>query len=165
MKNLLSKKLGLLLPLTLALTGCVSNSQNPEPSSAAVPEEMEVSESHDTGLPFDFEVEPEEFTLSFEVEQTLITAAAKGERRTVLDYGKVGDTVSWRYPDEQISVSLSPEKDYLSVEITSENENDNSFTWPVISADTYYFPFGEGKRVPADDPASVSYTHLTLPTT
>lgn len=78
MKNLLSKKLGLLLPLALALTGCSSNSQNPEPSSAAVPEEMEVSESHDTGLPFDFEVEPEEFTLSFEVEQTLITAAAKG---------------------------------------------------------------------------------------
>ena len=59
MKNLLSKKLGLLLPLALALTGCSSNSQNPEPSSAAVPEEMEVSESHDTGLPFDFEVEPE----------------------------------------------------------------------------------------------------------
>ena len=82
---------------------------------------------------------------------------AKGERRTVLDYGKVGDTVSWRYPDEQISVSLSPEKDYLSVEITSENENDNSFTWPVISADTYYFPFGEGKRVPADDPAWFDY--------
>lgn len=53
MKNLLSKKLGLLLPLALALTGCSSNSQNPEPSSAAVPEEMEVSESHDTGLPFD----------------------------------------------------------------------------------------------------------------
>ena len=157
MKNLLSKKLGLILPLALALTGCSSNSPNPEPSSAAVPEEMVVSESHDTGLPFDFEVEPEEFTLSFEVEQTLITAAAKGERRTVLDYGKVGDTVSWRYPDEQISVSLTPEKDYLSVEITSENENDNSFTWPVISADTYYFPFGEGKRIPADDPAWFDY--------
>ena len=43
----------------------------------------------DTGAAVrDFEVEPEEFTLSFEVEQTLITAAAKGERRTVLDYGK-----------------------------------------------------------------------------
>ena len=61
-----------------------------------------------TGLPFDFEAEPEEFTLTFEVEQTLITAAAKGneepywtmEKSEILSVGAIPMN-RYQFPDSR----------------------------------------------------------------
>ncbi len=102
------------------------------------------------GLEFDYEVNPEDFSLTLYVDgQALPAAGASDERRT--ERVKTGeDGVSWRYPEEKIRVAVKPEEDYLSVEIGAETEEDQAFRWPEISAGLYYILLGEGKRVVSD---------------
>ena len=102
------------------------------------------------GLEFDYEVNPEDFSLTLYVDgQALPAAGASDERRTEqVITGE--DGVSWRYPEEKIRVAVKPEEDYLSVEIGAETEEDQAFRWPEISAGLYYIPLGEGKRVASD---------------
>ena len=157
MKKMIRKSIGLILPAALVLSGCQAAKEQPAndqsgPSvSAAQPAEAGESESQIRGIPFGFQVKPEDFSLSFQVDGVSIPVSEGVRQRTVANYEKSGDTVSWQYPDEEISVMLTPKEDYLSVEITSDRESDNSFVWPGISSEQYYIPFGEGKRIPADD--------------
>lgn len=152
MKKSLHKGLCLILLFTFILSGCAKQKHELKPNPLPNPsQEIEISNTPLAEMPFDVQVNPENFSLSFKVENHLIPVSEEIENRTVTDYQKNGNTVSWRYPDDEIHVSLTQIQDYLSVEITSENDNNNSFTWPNISSDTYYFPFGEGKRVPAKD--------------
>ncbi|MBE7727513.1 MAG: molecular chaperone GroEL [Enterocloster citroniae] len=103
------------------------------------------------GMAFEYEVDSETFAIELFTADGSVRAALPLQERAVEDYRKKGEEVSWRYQEDGIAVSVSPEDDYLSVMITSETDRDNAFTWPEISAYSYYFPFGEGKRVPADN--------------
>lgn len=182
--KLTQKGLCLLLASFLMLSGCASHGES-EPGREEVSAESEASEAgaseagasetgaseigaseakvSDTalspvrGLPIDFKVNPEDFSLLFQTEDGPISVSEGTTVRTVSDYQEEGNHTSWSYPEEQISVLLTAEADYLDVEIVSEKDRNDSFIWPSIAADTYYIPFGEGKRVPSKDPAWQSY--------
>ena len=108
-------------------------------------------------MAFRYEVDPETFAIKLLTADGSLMAALPGQERAVEEYREKDEGVSWRYQEEQIAVSVTPVDDYLSITITSETDSDNAFTWPEISAASYYFPFGEGKRVPADDPVWKDY--------
>lgn len=112
------------------------------------------------GMDFDYEVNPENFSITFYTKDKApdaIPVTSPSASRLVEQYEKQEDAISWRYPADHISVSLKPVDDYLSVTLISETTQDNAFAWPEISADSYYLPLGEGKRVPADDPIWKEY--------
>lgn len=98
-----------------------------------------------------YEVEPETFTLTLYDGDQPVTASEPGEKRRVENLVREGEKTTWNYPDEAVTVSMEPEGDHLLVTITSQSENDHDFIWPRISGDTYYLPFGEGKRIPGED--------------
>ena len=79
------------------------------------------------------------------------------ETQTVEGYSEKNDVISWTYPEEEMEVQLTKKENYLEVKITSLADTDHSFVWPSISADEYYLPLGEGKRVPANDTAWIDY--------
>lgn len=157
--KLMQTGLYLLLLSSFILSGCtVDDKSIQKKEKLSVNSEItEVGQSPIIGLPFNLQVNPEDFSLSFQTKNILIPISKGRETKIVSDYQKKENCISWRYPEEQIFISLTTEKDYLDVEIVSEKEIDDAFTWPIISAKTYYIPFGEGKRIPADDPTWQTY--------
>ena len=145
-----------LLAASGLLSGCAAPQNTSGHSSAPAPS-LTLTESG--GPPPSYEVTPETFALSLQSGSETIPASAAGQARAVSDFEQTGAEAKWRYPDEQIAVSIKPVDDYLSVTITAETESDQNFAWPLIFAERYYFPFGEGKRVPADDPVWADYLH------
>lgn len=140
---------------TVCLSGCSSAHRGEEPAGELWnPPEILARQPE---RPFDIEVDEETFQLSLRVDDETIPISDGSVSRAAEDYMEEGNTVSWRYPDEQIRVKLATEQDYLSVEITSERTGDHTFTWPYISAEQYYLPLGEGKRIPAGDPDWIRY--------
>lgn len=98
-----------------------------------------------------YEVEPETFTLTLYDGDQPVPASEPGEMRRVENLMRKGERTTWDYPDEAVTVSVEPEDDHLLVTITSQAGADHDFIWPSISGDTYYLPYGEGKRIPGDD--------------
>ena len=154
--NQFYNKLYPFLLIPAVLTGCAPKAL-PEPAAPSAYESENIIQPKTAGLPFDFQVHPEDFSLTFQVEDQILKVSEGLESRNVADWKEEQGRISWRYPDDEIAVSLVPENDYLSVTITSEKEGDHSFTWPSISAGSYYLPLGEGKRVPAADTAWQEY--------
>lgn len=150
MKRHMQRGIAFILPLTLLLSGCTAG-ENAVETIAESRGQTETAVTPSASVPFEFEVNPESFELSFQTGEELIPISTGGTQRAVSDYQEDGETIRWRYPEEEISVSVTPEADYLSVELISEKEGDNAFTWPEISSDDYYIPFGEGKHIPADN--------------
>lgn len=140
MNKLWKKGMCLLFAAAAAVSGCASDGKNVEAESS-----------------FKIQVDPESFALSVLTEEESILISKGSGDYSVSDYKQEDNQITWSYPEEQIQVSLTQEEDYLSVEITSQSEEDNEFVWPNISAKQYYIPLGEGKRVPADDPAWQAY--------
>lgn len=163
MRKSLQKSIGLFLTVPVLLSGCAAKGPSSDRTMVETEQtkethtEQTVSGSQVQGIPFTYQVHPEEFDLAFQVENDSIPVSGGMQTRTVADYREDGKVASWRYPDEQISVTLKQEEDYLSVEITSEKQEDHTFTWPHISSDQYFMPLGEGKRVPSDDSAWQEY--------
>lgn len=104
-----------------------------------------------SGRDYGFEVVPETGSLILKMGDLCIPAAMPGQERRVADFKQEEGIVSWSYPDEQFSVTVADEKEYLSISMKSQKEGDNMFEWPVVSAKTYYLPLGEGKVIPQDD--------------
>ena len=150
---------GACILFAVCLTGCgihnpIADSKGTDAVkvSAVLREQEEDSDfGKAMGMAFEYEVDSETFAIELFTADGSVRAALPLQERAVEDYRKKGEEVSWRYQEDGIAVSVSPEDDYLSVMITSETDRDNAFTWPEISAYSYYFPFGEGKRVPADN--------------
>lgn len=156
---------GACMLFAVCLTGCgihnpIADSKGTgEPNTPAViREKEEASGSMEAmGMAFEYEVDPETFAIKLFTPEGSLTAALPVQERAVEEYRKKDEEVSWRYQAEQIAISVTPVDDYLGITITSETDSDNAFTWPEISAYSYYFPFGEGKRVPADNPVWKDY--------
>ena len=142
--NKLRKLVGIFAASTL-LAGCsggVNESlPTPEKETAAAMQEAVM----------EYTVEPETFSLSVLRGDTAVPVSMPMDQRQVSQFQKTGDITSWIYPDDGISVSIEPEAGYLHVTLASQKEGDNQFLWPAVSGETYYIPFGEGKRIPADD--------------
>ena len=62
-----------------------------------------------------------------------------------------GDKISWNYPENQMSVNMKKENNYLSITLTNEKETENTLSFPLVAGDEYYIPLGEGKRIPVTD--------------
>lgn len=65
--------------------------------------------------------------------------------------------MTWRYPESRTAVTAENCGEYLSVSVSPETPEDSSFTWTALSAQSYYLPLGEGKRVPASSPVWEEY--------
>lgn len=111
----------------------------------------------DRALDFDFQVSPEDFSLSVQVGGDVLQVSDASQVREVSKVQQDADSVRWTYPEEQISVSVKKVGNYLEVELASESEGDNSFVWPNIAGEDYYIPLGEGKRIPAGDASWQNY--------
>lgn len=150
MRNRAYCYLPLVLSLTL-LTGCAAK------PDVVTPPPGGDSANHTFGKNFDYQVDAENFSLFLLSSTDTIPVVTLGETKTVAQFEASEQETSWKYPDEQISVSIRPKENYLNVSITSEAAEDNSFTWPNISAEHYYLPLGEGKNIPADNAVWNSY--------
>lgn len=148
MRKILQKSISLLLPITLALNGC---SINKSPSNSVNNQNLiTIEKTQTTAIPFEIQVDPLSFELSFLVDNKKIPISNGTGSYKVENYKEENNHITWSYPEEQIKIDLTPKDNYLSVEITSEKTSDNTFVWPNISAEQYYIPFGEGKAIPAD---------------
>ena len=117
---------------------------------------LEIS-SQESDPIFKVDVNPETFQLSLRMNDHVIPISAGMEKDVIENYREEQNIISWQYPQKQLSVRLISEQDYLNVEITSEKDEDNTVHWPHISAEQYYLPLGEGKRIPASDSAWIRY--------
>ncbi|NBH33469.1 molecular chaperone GroEL [Clostridiaceae bacterium] len=106
---------------------------------------------------FEVDVNPETFELSLRINDQVIPISSGMEKNVIENYKEENNIISWQYPQKQLRVRLISEQDYLNVEITSEKNGDNTVCWPYISAEQYYLPLGEGKRIPAKDSNWIRY--------
>ncbi|MCI9176461.1 MAG: molecular chaperone GroEL [Lachnospiraceae bacterium] len=155
MKKSVFKKFGLIFAAIIGLCGCAAKEEMRETENG-FQEPLEMA-SPDTESSFDIEVDPETFRLSFLVNNQVIPISVGSKKRVAENYMEEGGVISWKYPDEQVSVRLVKEQNHLNVEITSESSQDNTLVWPHISGEQYYLPLGEGKRIPANDSSWIQY--------
>lgn len=102
-------------------------------------------------LDFDFDVNPETFQLTLEVANKKETISEPMESREVTNLKESEDEVSWSYPKENIDVSIKKEDNYLDVDIMSNTKEENNFSWPKVSGESYALPINEGKFIPSND--------------
>ena len=135
------------------LAGCAAGAQTGEtPGMQSETDTLEIPVSS-----ISYEANPADFSLTISAGTVSVPASLPGKEYRTANFVQDGESMSWEYPDENISVSIKPEQDYLHVTIVSEKPEDHQFQWPYISGDAYYLPFGEGKRIPADDPVWKNY--------
>lgn len=99
----------------------------------------------------DFEVIPETFSMIIKDREDSILVSLPGDKRRVEDFVENENETSWTYPDEQVAVSITQQDGNLDVGIKSLNDEGLTFQWPNVVGEHYYIPFGEGKKIPADD--------------
>lgn len=135
--------------LAALLSGCTNSGNNsipPNESGAAV---IPVNDAViPTGEPFEFEVDPETFALTIIKNGIREQASLPLPKANVSNLVKSDDSVSWTYPG-QLKVTIAKKNNYLDIKL--ESIGADSFQWPVVQADSYMLPLGEGKQIPADD--------------
>ncbi|RDY29351.1 hypothetical protein CHL78_001235 [Romboutsia weinsteinii] len=102
-------------------------------------------------LDFGFEVDPNTFEVSVEVDGKTEKISDPLQEREVSKLEKSKDEISWTYPKENIDVSITKENDYLDVDIKSNSKEETKFSWPKISGESYVLPIHEGKYIPSND--------------
>ncbi|WP_018758167.1 glycoside hydrolase [Paenibacillus terrigena] len=140
MKHTMSILLTLVLILSVGITGCSSPA-----APTAVPKPIVVNPAS----PFTYDVVPETFQISVTKDGKTEIASEPQPIRKVSNVQRVGDKISWTYPDDGLQVQLTRAKDALEVQMTSTAAK--SITWPTLSGDSYMIPWGEGKWIPSHD--------------
>lgn len=149
------KLFSLILTFILCLCGCMPNRNIMESTkSACGPLETLSQESEPS---FAVDVNPETFQVSIRMNDQVIPISSGSRRDMVENYKEENNIISWQYPEKQLTVRLISEQDCLNVEIVSEKNGDNTVSWPYISAEQYYLPLGEGKKIPANDSVWIQY--------
>ncbi|MGG1553715.1 hypothetical protein [Paenibacillus ferrarius] len=136
--------------LSLSLTGCWGKEAAEVTLSTNVPAAGAVSVA---GKPaaaeqFTFDVDPETFAIVITKDGVRIPASVPLPKAAVSNVIKSKDAVQWTYPN-QVNVSVVKKNDYLDIRI--ESIGAEQFQWPSVQSENYILPFGEGKRVPAND--------------
>lgn len=104
-----------------------------------------------------YEINPETFAISVINKDKSILVSNPIKHRKVEDFSQNGEETKWTYPEDDVEVSVKSQAGYVEVNITSNTDADNEFEWPKISGETYFLPFGEGKRVPSKDSVWANY--------
>ena len=111
--KLLKKSVCLILPIALILGGCAGKAPSVDQSAqdgkespadiadgtttdSSLETQTDASGGRVSGLPFDFQVNPENFELTMETRGTLLTVSQGGKEREYSDYQEKDGTVSWR---------------------------------------------------------------------
>lgn len=149
-------KLAAILCAALLLMGCTATESGLATGQKKQQSKDSVSEVKAEEV-LRYQVDPETFALTVEREGKEVPVSLPGQKRSVANLIQNENGSSWEYPEEDMLVSIKPEEGYLHVSITSKSEEDKEFVWPNVSAETYYLPLGEGKRIPAADPAWNNY--------
>lgn len=105
-----------------------------------------------------YEADPNDFSLNIKWKDRFIPVSLPSGEHKAENIKEEDGVMKWEYPEESLAVTLTPHAGYLDVEIESTTEEDHNFSWPYVSGETYYMPFGEGKRIPGDD--AVWSSHL-----
>lgn len=101
------------------------------------------------GKNFSFTVNPNTFEINILVDSKKEQISKAFKPKLVENYKENTDEISWRYPDEKISVRIQKIKQSLDISIKAEEKS--NFTWPNISSSSYYMPWGEGKNITNDE--------------
>lgn len=149
------KKSGICFLAAALLSGCSAGGPAKNVETTEAKKEAEILLNQTKTLTY--EADPKVFSLTIGDGTVSIPASLPGKEYRVANLVKDGEEMRWEYPDENISVAIKPEQDYLHVTITSKKQEDNQFQWPYISGDTYYLPLGEGKRIQGKDSAWGGY--------
>lgn len=142
----MNKKISLITSFILvatSLTGC-SN----------VISENTINNNHierTNNLNFNYDVNPHNFQLSIEVDGKSEIISQPMKEMEISELKRNKDEISWKYPKQHIDVKVSKEENYLDVDIKSLTEEENKFTWPSVSGESYLIPFNEGKFIPSND--------------
>lgn len=104
-----------------------------------------------------YEVNPATFAISVINKDKYVPVSNPTKHRKVEDFSQNGAETKWTYPEDDVEVSVKSQAGYVEVNITSNTDADNEFEWPKISGETYFLPFGEGKRVPSKDSVWANY--------
>lgn len=102
-------------------------------------------------LDFTFDVNPENFEVTVNSNNKTEQVSMPQEKREVTNLKKSENKVSWTYPKENLDVSIEKDNNHLDVDIKSNNKEENSFTWPSVSGESYTLPLQEGKFIPSND--------------
>ncbi|MCK9861118.1 glycoside hydrolase [Paenibacillus sp. ATY16] len=134
--------------LTLLLAGCANSGSNqtpPEETGTLVPLQKTPLPGDE---PFEFEVDPDTFALTIIKDGVREQATLPLPKSKVTNLVKKDNSVSWTYPG-RMNISITKKDHYLDIQL--ESVGAESFEWPIVQADSYMLPLGEGKRIPADD--------------
>ena len=110
---------GACMLFAVCLTGCgihnpIADSKGTDAVkvSAVLREQEEDSDFGEAmGMAFEYEVDSETFAIELFTADGSVRAALPLQERAVEDYRKKGEEVSWRYQEDGIAVSVSPEDD------------------------------------------------------
>ncbi|MGL5378334.1 glycoside hydrolase [Clostridium sp.] len=100
---------------------------------------------------FDFNVNPETFEIKVDVNGTIEDISKPLESTKISNLKDNGNEVSWTYDDKDIDVEVEKKDKYLDINIKSIKEEENNFSWPIVSGDAYMLPLNEGKYIKSDD--------------
>ncbi|MFC4075980.1 glycoside hydrolase [Salinithrix halophila] len=98
---------------------------------------------------FSFDVKPETFEVFVTKDGVKERASEPLQKRKVTDFKKTARSASWKYPDDNVEISLKKKKHALKVDIRSTGAK--AFTWPKVKAKSYTLPLWEGKYIPSRD--------------
>lgn len=98
---------------------------------------------------FTYEVDPATFDIVIDRDGVKEHASVPMKRRNFTELKKEANRVEWKYPAEQVKVTVEKKERYLDIRIQSTGAE--RFTWPTVQADSYMLPLWEGKRIPSSD--------------
>lgn len=99
---------------------------------------------------FTFDVNPTTFEVTIEKDGVKERASEPLPEMKVANLERGEDYISWTYPKENIEMFIQKQDKALAVELTTTGAE--SFQWPIVRADSYMLPLGEGKYIPSSDP-------------
>ena len=129
------------------LAGCADNAN--ATSNGTIKNEVKLQEVKN--LAFDFEVNPVTFEIAVISSGVRETISEPLKDRKISGYEATKNKVSWTYPDEKVDITIEKKDNYLNVGIKSNSEEASSFSWPVVSGESYTLPLYEGKLIPSED--------------
>lgn len=140
-------KIGIGLTITCLLTGCFTKEKL---TDQTVTNTSSVTAEQQNRL-LNYKVDPETFALYILDDERSFTVSDGFESKQVTNFTEQNALTSWSYPEQNMEVAIQPRDGYLQVRITKTAESDLEFTWPQIKGESYFLPFGEGKRIPSGD--------------
>lgn len=146
----MKKILAMLMGVTMIGTTIVGCTEKIEVVPDKMKEHIAATEKVNN-LKFDFEVNPVNFEISVISNGVKETLSRPLEDRKISQYEATEGRVSWTYPEEEIEVVVEKVDNYLEVKIKTNKKEDTSFSWPVVSGESYALPWHEGKIIPSDD--------------